>query len=131
MARILIVDDEATNREVQGAICRFDGHSTALAVNGQKALDLLLDGQAFDLVLLDVQMPVMNGVTFARALRADPRFDGLPILGVTGQALAIDRAAMMAAGFNDVLTKPFRRKQLIDAMAPLLSASLLPLGARA
>lgn len=120
MARILIVDDEPFNREVVGLICTSAGYAVAFAEHGQAALETLA-AEAFDLVLLDYLMPVMDGLTLARTLRADCRYAELPIIGMTARSTESDRQALLAAGMNRVLGKPFRRKALLAVVEEVLA----------
>lgn len=115
MARILIVEDEEANRDVAALICRTAGHDVAVAVDGAEALAVLA-GQTFDLVLLDVLMPQLDGYGVARALRASERWEKLPIIGVTALAGPSDIEAMQAAGMDEVLTKPYRRRALLETI---------------
>ncbi len=119
MARLLVVDDEPTNLEVVQVIAEAAGHEVVLAANGQIALDRLA-GDRFDLLLVDVLMPVMDGIRFTRAVRADAIHGRVPILGVTAKASAADQSEMLAAGMDVILLKPFRRKSLLEAMDGLL-----------
>ena len=106
--RILLVEDNLTNQQVATGILKKFGLQPDLADNGQAALDALRT-QDYDLVLMDIQMPTMDGLTATRAIR-DPatglRRSNLPIIGMTAHALAGDRELGLAAGLSDYLTKP-------------------------
>lgn len=121
MARLLIVDDEPNNLEVAKVIAEAAGHEVVLATNGQIALDKL-QGTSFDLLLLDVLMPVMDGITLTRAVRAHAVHGQVRILGMTAKASAADQSEMLAAGMDLILLKPFRRKSLLEAIDKLLPA---------
>lgn len=120
MAHILIVEDDLVGAEVATVICEAAGHTTVHAVNGREALGMLAEAR-FDLVLMDVQMPELDGLALTRILRADPGYAGLPILGCTAKAGAEALAAMRDAGMDDVVTKPYRNATLRDAVAGMLS----------
>jgi CheY-like chemotaxis protein len=122
MRRIMIVDDEPSNRELAVVICRALGHEVVEATHGQEAL-AAMETECVDLVLLDGLMPVMDGLELTRALRAEPRWSHLPILGMTARAGQDDLRRMREAGVDDVLTKPFRSRQLMEAVTQLLEAA--------
>lgn len=123
MAKILVVEDEPTNLEVAIVILKNAGHTVGTATNGEEALECLRD-EAFDLVLMDVLMPVMDGITATRAIRADPRLANVRIVGVTAKAANKDRQEMLDAGMEAVLIKPYRNKILRDTVSRLLEPSL-------
>jgi twitching motility two-component system response regulator PilH len=113
--KILIVDDSATEQAVIAAPLRGDGYAVVTASNSDEALERL-NREAFDLVLLDVIMPGVNGFQFCRSLRRDPRYAGMPIVLVTSKNQDSDRHWGMKQGATDYLTKPFSREQLLDAV---------------
>jgi signal transduction histidine kinase/DNA-binding response OmpR family regulator len=106
--RLLIVDDSEINREVAQRILANEGALVTLAVNGQAALDwLLAHPDDVDLVLMDVQMPVMDGIEATRHLRRLPQFDDLPIVALTAGAFKTQHDEAHAAGMNHFISKPF------------------------
>ncbi|MCB1770050.1 MAG: response regulator, partial [Candidatus Competibacteraceae bacterium] len=106
-ARVLLVEDQPLNQEVAAEILRQAGLQVQIADQGQEALAALqANPSGFDVVLMDLQMPVLDGYTATRQLRADPRFAGLPIIAMTANVLAGERARCLAAGMNDYLAKP-------------------------
>ena len=106
--RVLVVDDSDINREVALRILRAQGASVSLANDGQQALDwLLAHPQDVDLVLMDVQMPVMDGIEATRQLRRLPQFNDLPIVALTAGAFKSQQEAAYAAGMTDFISKPF------------------------
>jgi PAS domain S-box-containing protein len=130
--RLLVVDDSEINREVIERITRHEGAMTYHAADGQAALDWLTahPGQV-DVVLMDVQMPVMDGIEATRRIRALPPLAGLPIIALTAGAFTSQQAAAMAAGMNHFISKPFdvgatlaliRRVALGGAAAPAPAA---------
>ena len=106
--RILIVDDSEINLDVAGCILRDQGAFVSFASNGQEAIDwLLANADAVDLVLMDVQMPVMDGMEATRRLRRLPQFDDLPIVALTAGAFKSQHTAAKAAGMTHIVNKPF------------------------
>jgi CheY-like chemotaxis protein len=106
--RVLVVDDSEINCEVARRILHGVGAVVALANNGQEALDWLQTyPNAVDLVLMDVQMPVMGGVEATRQLRLMPQFANLPIVALTAGAFKSQQEAAYAAGMTHFISKPF------------------------
>lgn len=114
-ARILLVDDVALNRTVAAAFLEETGVSIDTAVHGREAVEKV-ENNDYDLVLMDIQMPEMDGLTATRTLRANPRHASLPILAMTAHAMAGDRENSLAAGMNDHLTKPIDPDALFSAL---------------
>jgi FOG: CheY-like receiver len=118
---VLVVEDEPSNREIAEIILASAGHRVLSAADGQEALTLLLDeGKAVDVVLMDILMPVMNGIEATKALRADPRTRDLPIICVSAKASGSDQQSGLTAGCSHYLSKPFKRRQLLEAVAQTL-----------
>jgi len=121
MPRVLIADDEASMRALVARAIAMDGHETVTAQDGAEALDILIrEGGAFDLLLTDIQMPVMDGI--ALALSAARDFPGLTILLMTGFADQRERASNLNALVHDVITKPFSVADIRTAVADALTA---------
>ena len=104
-ARVLLVEDHELNQELATQVLRDAGMEVVLARNGQEAVDLVQQ-QEFDGILMDVQMPVMDGYTATREIRKMPGLGDLPIIAVTANAMAGDREKSLAAGMNDHIAKP-------------------------
>jgi two-component system sensor histidine kinase/response regulator len=119
MVHILIVEDEPVNAEVALVICRGAGYKATVAIHGEDALLRLAD-TPFDLLLVDVQMPVMDGITLTKILRAAPNTAELPILGITAKSSAHEQTAMWEAGMSGIVLKPYRNQQLRLAISRLL-----------
>ncbi|MHC2622695.1 two-component system cell cycle response regulator CpdR [Bradyrhizobium huanghuaihaiense] len=121
MSKILIADDEDSMRTLVARAIAMDGHETVTAQDGAEALEILIreDG-AFDLLLTDIQMPVMDGI--ALALSAARDFPDLTILLMTGFADQRERASNLNALVHDVVTKPFSVADIRTAVADALAA---------
>ena len=104
--KILIVDDDVKNVFVLASALENHGATVVDAKNGQVAIEVLNQEPDFDLVLMDVMMPVMDGYTAIRQIRKDPRFERLPIIAITAKALKEDRQKCIQAGADDYLSKP-------------------------
>jgi signal transduction histidine kinase/ActR/RegA family two-component response regulator len=111
-ATILVAEDNAVNQKVVGAILKRHGYRVEVALDGGEVLPAL-QRQRIDLVLMDVQMPVVDGLEAARMVRADPRWKDLPIVALTAHAMTGDRDRCLASGMDDYVTKPVNRGQLI------------------
>jgi signal transduction histidine kinase/CheY-like chemotaxis protein/HPt (histidine-containing phosphotransfer) domain-containing protein len=123
--RILLVEDSPANRKVALAMLGGMGHSFEVATNGREALDLLAQ-QRFDVVLMDVQMPEMDGLEATAAIRAGETgtVTHVPIIAMTAHALQGDREKCLAAGMDDYVSKPIRRAQLLEALRRAVSADV-------
>jgi two-component system sensor histidine kinase/response regulator len=113
--RILVAEDNEQNRRLVLAILERAGIEAEVAHNGLEALDRLAQAR-FDLVLMDCQMPVLDGFETTRRLREDPRFAGLPVIALTANAMAGDRERCLAAGMNDHVPKPIDVDALLAAV---------------
>ena len=121
MARILLVDDEETVRGFLKRGLELDGHEVALAIDGGDGLDRLTEeAGAFDLLLTDIRMPIMDGIALALAAARD--FPDLTILLMTGFADQRERASNLNAIVHDVVTKPFSVADIRTAVADALAA---------
>lgn len=109
---ILYADDHENNRRLVTAILESQGHACDVAVDGQAALDAAF-AYPYDLVLLDIQMPIMDGVAAARALRDDPAYRTKPILALTANTQEAELRTYAAAGLDDCIAKPVRVPDLI------------------
>jgi PAS domain S-box-containing protein len=110
-ARILLVDDNEINRDVATELLRDAGFIVDFAENGRIAVDKV-GSNNYDIVLMDMQMPVMDGVTSTLAIRRQERFKELPIVAMTANAMQGDRAKCIAAGMNDHIAKPIEPEDL-------------------
>ncbi|MCP4047819.1 MAG: response regulator, partial [Gammaproteobacteria bacterium] len=113
--QILLVEDNELNQELVTEILTSVGAVVTLATNGQEALDTL-EERTFDGVLMDVQMPVMDGYTATEKIRENPRFDDLPVLAMTANAMEGDREKALSTGMNDHIPKPLNIQQALATM---------------
>ena len=114
-ARILLVEDNELNQEVATELLRDAGFMVDIAENGQVAIEKV-QAEGYDLVLMDMQMPVMDGVTATREIRKEARLKDLPIVAMTANAMQGDRDRCMAAGMNDHVAKPIEPEDLWKAL---------------
>ncbi len=111
-ARVLLVEDNEVNQLVAKGMLNKLGYPVAVVGNGQQALDYLAQTNA-DLILMDCNMPVMDGYEATRRIRLNPAWQHLPIIALTANALADERERCRSAGMDDYLAKPFRREELV------------------
>jgi len=114
-ARVLLVEDNDFNQQVAMELLAGAGIEVSLAVNGQEALDQAAAGR-FDAVLMDLQMPVLDGYEATARIRARPGLEALPIIAMTAHALVQERDKCLAAGMRDYLTKPIDPQDLLAVL---------------
>jgi CheY-like chemotaxis protein len=114
-ARVLLVEDNEINQQVALEILEGAGLNVSLAENGQKAVSAVKENN-YDAVLMDIQMPVMNGYEATREIREDERFKDLPIIAMTAHAMAGDEDKSLEAGMNGHVTKPIDPDQLFATL---------------
>ena len=114
-ARILLVEDNPVNQLVAKGMLSKLGCDVVIARHGGEALEALERG-CFDLVLMDCNMPVMDGYEASRQIRGSGRWPDLPIVALTANAMPEERERCRAAGMNDYLAKPFRRSELLNVL---------------
>jgi len=116
---ILLVDDNEINREVISEILRQRGAVVSLAENGSEAIESIAKNK-FHIVLMDMQMPVMDGPTATKEIRTDLSSEDLPILALTANAQAEDKRLCLASGMNDYMAKPVDPAELVDKVLALI-----------
>lgn len=114
--RILLVEDNSVNQLVARKILEKAGLVIDIANHGQEAIDKLLE-QDYDAVLMDVQMPVMSGLEATQIIRQQEKYDHLPVIAMTSNAMSGDKEKCLSAGMNAYTTKPFKPKELIDTLS--------------
>jgi two-component system cell cycle response regulator DivK len=117
---ILIVEDNEKNRKLERDILQFHGYRTAEADNGEDGVALALAAPPA-LILMDIQLPRMNGIEALRLLRADERTRDIPIIAVTASAMSQDRQKIMAAGFDAYQAKPIDVTGFVAAVREMLA----------
>ncbi len=119
-ANVLLVEDNLINQEVAREILEIAGVYVTIAEDGEKGIEQLKHGDSngipFDVVLMDIQMPVMDGYTAAHEIRNLPEFQDLPIIAMTANAFVSDRQKALEAGMNDHVAKPINVKELFKIM---------------
>jgi CheY-like chemotaxis protein len=123
--QVLLVEDNPVNQKVATRILQKRGHEVVLAVNGKEAL-ATLEERLFDLVLMDVQMPEMDGLQATAAIRRSEQGTNrrLPIVALTAEAMVGDRERCIEAGMDGYVTKPFHSDVLFEAMAAALRSGM-------
>ena len=118
--RVLVVEDNAINQQVAEELLSHEGALVSIASDGRQGLNAVAAAKKqFDAVLMDVQMPVMDGYAATRAIREQLRLQQLPIIGLTANAMASDREACLEAGMNEHIGKPFDMGQLVHMLLAL------------
>ncbi len=122
-ARVLLVEDQPMNQELACDLLQRAGMRVVTAANGQECLDKLANEGPFDGVLMDCQMPVMDGYTATERIRARPEWHGMPVIAMTASAMAADRERVLGCGMNDHITKPLDLGHMFTIMARWISPS--------
>ncbi len=118
--RLLLVEDNEINQQIAVELLEGSGASVRVANNGQEAVDILLGGAQpppFDVVLMDLQMPVLDGYQATAKIRSEPRFAELPILAMTAHATLEERQKCLESGMNDHISKPIDPGKLFDTVS--------------
>ncbi len=113
--RVLLAEDNEINRRLTVVLLEKAGHQVTCARDGQEVLDKLKQ-DTFDVILMDVQMPGMDGIEATAAIRANPKWAGIPIIAMTAHAMKGDRERLLEAGMDDYISKPVRREALLAAL---------------
>ena len=124
-ARVLLVEDNAINRQVAAEFLGDAGVLVDMAENGRQALDMLAE-QDYHLVFMDIQMPVMDGLEAVRRIRLNDRLKKLPIVAMTAHALPGDRKKSIEAGMNDHISKPVSPKKLRQVLLDWIDPKSAP-----
>ena len=119
---ILLIEDNEQNRYLATFLLEGRGHSVVAAVDGPSGIELAAK-QPFDLVLLDIQLPMMDGYQVARALRDNPATRSIPIVAVTSYAMMGDREKALSAGCDGYLEKPINPETFVSEVESFLVQS--------
>ena len=122
MPRILLVEDNEMNRDMLSRRLQRKGFEVAMAVDGRQGVDMARAG-GYDLILMDMSLPEIDGWEATRQLRAAPETKVVPIIGLTAHAMAGDREKALEAGCNDYDTKPVELPRLLEKIAALLGGA--------
>jgi PAS domain S-box-containing protein len=120
---ILLVEDNQINQEVARDLLEIVGIRVTIANDGMEAIQLI-NMQTFDLVLMDIHMPIMNGFDATQAIRRDPRYTQLPIIAMTANAMEGDRERCLQAGMNDYIPKPINPEQMFETISRNLDEAM-------
>jgi two-component system cell cycle response regulator len=129
MARVLVVEDQAENLELMVYLLQAFGHQTLTAGNGAEGVAAVSQDHP-DLVIMDLQMPVMDGYEAAKLLKADPAVAAIPLVAVTAYAMVGDRERIMACGFDGYMTKPIDPQTFVRELERYLAPSASGIVAR-
>ncbi|MDE2336357.1 MAG: PAS domain S-box protein [Alphaproteobacteria bacterium] len=127
--KVLLVEDNPINQEFAEAALHSFGCKTVIADDGSQAVDLVAGGNAYDIILMDCQMPVMDGYAATRRLRDLSREKGapcVPVIAMTAHAMKGEREKCLAAGMDDYLSKPFLKKELMGVLLRWVSGAPAP-----
>lgn len=119
MPKILLVEDNEMNRDMLSRRLQKKGFEVAIAVDGQQGIDMAR-GQAPDIILMDMSLPVVDGWEAARRLKADNATEKIPVIALTAHAMAGDREKAIDAGCDDYDTKPVDLARLLEKIQTLL-----------
>jgi two-component system cell cycle response regulator DivK len=117
--RILVVEDQADNRQILRDLLTSEGYRVIEAQDGEEGVRAARDERP-DLILMDIQLPLLDGYEATRRIKADPALRAIPIIVVTSYSLSGDEAKARAAGCDDFVPKPYSRRQLMDKISQYL-----------
>jgi two-component system cell cycle response regulator DivK len=120
MSKILIVEDNEKNMKLVRDILRHNGHSTLEAVTGEEGVRLALSERP-DLVLMDIQLPDIDGIEALRRIRAERAADAIPVVAVSASVMPDDQQKIITSGFDAFVTKPINLKQFLDTVQRFLT----------
>jgi two-component system, cell cycle response regulator len=115
MARVLVLEDNMVNLDLMRYLLDAHGHEVLAGTNGVEGLELMR-AERPDIVVCDIEMPVLDGIGFVQAVRAEPAFAAVPLLAVTSNAMVGDRARFIAGGFDDYCSKPIDPTRFVPWM---------------
>jgi len=121
MSLILIVEDNEKNMKLARDVLQSKGYATVEAITGEDGVRIAIEKKP-DLVLMDIQLPGINGIEALRQVRADPACARIPIVAFTASVTPADRSQIAAAGFNAFLSKPINLKEFLETVKRLLES---------
>lgn len=119
MPKILLIEDNEMNRDMLSRRLQRKGFDVAVAVDGQQGIDAANQDRP-DLIIMDMSLPVLDGWEATRQLKADPKTQDIPIIGLSAHAMAGDREKALDAGCDDYDTKPVELPRLLDKISEYL-----------
>ena len=119
MSVVLIIEDNDKNMKLARDVLRAKGYDTLEAVTGEEGVKLALENKP-DLVLMDIQLPGINGIEAFRQIRGDATTRGIPVIALTASVTPTDRSAITAAGFDAFLGKPINLKEFLETVKRLV-----------
>ena len=125
MGTILIVEDNEKNMKLVRDILRHRGHQTLEAATGEQGVRLALE-HVPDLVLMDIQLPDIDGIAVLREIRLDAAFDAVPVVAVSASVMPDEQQKIVASGFDAYVMKPINLKQFLDTVQRYLAAGRKP-----
>jgi CheY-like chemotaxis protein len=125
IAPILIVEDNHVNQKLVSALLQKQGYVVTIATNGSEALRAM-EQEDFRMVLMDVQMPVMDGLEATRLIRSNPRWQSIPIVAMTARAMEGDQQNCLAAGMNAYISKPIHAAHLLSVVEEFSNPPISP-----
>jgi len=118
---ILIVEDNDNNRKLARDVLQFNGYRTTEAINAEDGIEIARSDKP-DLVLMDIQLPRMDGIEAFRHLRTDPETGEIPVVAFTASVMNEDRQRILDAGFEAYLSKPISIKELLSTVGDVIAA---------
>lgn len=125
MSTILIVEDNEKNMKLVRDILRHNGHTTIEAVTGENGVRLALT-ELPDLILMDIQLPDIDGIEALRRIRAERAVDAIPVIAVSASVMPDDQQKIITSGFDAFVTKPINLKQFLDTVQRFLTQGRAP-----
>ena len=122
MSLVLIVEDNEKNMKLARDVLQAKGYQTIYAVTGEEGVKLAAEKRP-DLVLMDIQLPGINGIEALKQIRADARTKAIPVVALTASVTPTDRSAITAAGFDAFLGKPINLKEFIETVRRLVEGT--------
>jgi two-component system, cell cycle response regulator DivK len=122
MSTVLIVEDNDKNMKLARDVLQAKGYTTVEAVTGEEGVKLARE-KVPDLVLMDIQLPGINGIEAFKQIRADPKTARIPVVALTASVTPTDRSQITAAGFDAFVGKPINLKEFLDTVKRLVEAA--------
>jgi two-component system, cell cycle response regulator DivK len=124
---ILIIEDNEKNRKLVRDVLQVKGHKTIESETAEEGLKLAIE-KSPELILMDIQLPGMDGITALKQLRADPKTKSIPVIAITASAMTYNRVTMLAEGFDGYQTKPISVKDFLEEVRRVLDSGQVKAG---